>query len=978
MTLQLTLFAPVFALLHLIALSLWFALLGLTLPKLSPYLTPYLFWIITTPWLLLPLLTYLPSPTPSSFHPRRQLTISLIFFLWIPTALCLLPSCPIWLHAASLICGFLGLSYFLQRTTLAITFVAPCNRIYVLNSIWLSIVAATTLGYYFGLGHATSLAFTTASLLFSLGFLFFNLFSTDIEHDKSDKNSLNDWVNNSSLPRTFTNLFTSWLTMSWLIDAWSEHSGFLIAWTLGFIYAGIGYNTREYKSLNLHGSFPAYGLLLISLLGLGYPYSACDPSLTLGNLSLLFLVGFTQACIFLPSIIILLGHPQHRISTKLLIYSLMPITLVFGYLLPSQVHNFDTIFMGILGLCTLYHALNLPHDWFVSGFRFTLLVILKTCFNLRVIGKAHINQDKSPLVVVSNHVSFLDTPILGSVLNEKLVYPIFPWWMNVFYIKIANGLIADLFPTSTTSPSNMLAIVKAIKDGRKCLIFPEGRLTNSGNLMKIYQGSTLLVENAKARVQAVVTDGGSQSYLARPDYRSYRRIFPQMTAACGPVHTLETGDLRGKVKRHFITRQVFGLLTQAMLAAKPDSDLFTALELAKKLFGSKRLALRQTDWEQEATYQTLYQKAYAIQSRLAKFTEPDHIVGIWLPSNVYFCEALFACFARQAIAMPISIHTDFASWTKIMNTYAPRLIVTSPEYIEDDKLSEHRALLLQQGIQLVSILDLRKPLSLCARLSAQLFRQTYPQRLPAHIPALVLPNSDKSPAIFTHQNLLQQAYASGIVSDLLGSDTVFNQAGLHDTFGIIQGLLHPLLSAGVPVVLEDSVNQPSRTLETFYDLQTTILVTRPDFLEKSAPLAYSYDCLRMRAIFVGEDSLQPKLTTATRNQWESQGKAYVYTSFCPTQSGILTLNTPYYNDPSSLGQLLPGMSFTTTPESTFYHPLSSNHNIGEILGNQLPSWHYHLGHGPESKPYPPVQALEHTQISPLGYLYTHVSTQPDS
>ena len=54
------------------------------------------------------------------------------------------------------------------------------------------------------------------------------------------------------------------------------------------------------------------------------------------------------------------------------------------------------------------------------------------------------------------------------------------------------------------------------------------------------------------------------------------------------------------------------------------------------------------------------------------------------------------------------------------------------------------------------------------------------------------------------------------------------------------------------------------------------------------------------------------------------------------------------------------------------------HNIGEILGNQLPSWYYHLGHGPESKPYPPVQALEHTQISPLGYLYTHVSTQPDS
>ena len=80
--------------------------------------------------------------------------------------------------------------------------------------------------------------------------------------------------------------------------------------------------------------------------------------------------------------------------------------------------------------------------------------------------------------------------------------------------------------------------------------------------MKIYEGSTLLIEHAQADVQAIVTDGGQRSKVARPDDRSFARWLPHTAIDfCAP----STAPPSRQTKRQYLARQIYGQLTQAML-----------------------------------------------------------------------------------------------------------------------------------------------------------------------------------------------------------------------------------------------------------------------------------------------------------------------------------------------------------------------------------------------------------------------------
>jgi len=105
--------------------------------------------------------------------------------------------------------------------------------------------------------------------------------------------------------------------------------------------------------------------------------------------------------------------------------------------------------------------------------------------NLSEVSK---NSGSVGKLIIANHESFLDGLLLGLYLKE--LNPIFVVHTTVLKKRLFRVVLSltDHFAVDPTSPLAMKQIIKLINQGRNVVIFPEGRITITGSLMKVYDG----------------------------------------------------------------------------------------------------------------------------------------------------------------------------------------------------------------------------------------------------------------------------------------------------------------------------------------------------------------------------------------------------------------------------------------------------------------------------------------------------------
>src|SRR5690606_13409152 len=100
---------------------------------------------------------------------------------------------------------------------------------------------------------------------------------------------------------------------------------------------------------------------------------------------------------------------------------------------------------------------------------------------------------------------------------------------------------------------------------RKCVIFPEGRITVTGSLMKVYEGPGLIADKSDAMVLPVRLDGAQYTPFSRLRGKVRIQWFPKITLEMLEPHTFHVDDeLKGRKRRVAIGNQLYDLMSEML------------------------------------------------------------------------------------------------------------------------------------------------------------------------------------------------------------------------------------------------------------------------------------------------------------------------------------------------------------------------------------------------------------------------------
>ncbi len=165
----------------------------------------------------------------------------------------------------------------------------------------------------------------------------------------------------------------------------------------------------------------------------------------------------------------------------------------------------------------------------------------RTLFGLRIEGREHLITE-GPVLVASNHQSFLDPPLIGNLYNDEMYFLA----RKTLFVGLGKWLYKrwNAIPVDQDRPdmASLKTMVKLLHQGEKVLVFPEGERTESGSLGKAQPGIGLIVAKAGVKVQPVRIRGAMEA-LPRG---SGRIKFSRIIVTIGPAITFSGEEYKGK------------------------------------------------------------------------------------------------------------------------------------------------------------------------------------------------------------------------------------------------------------------------------------------------------------------------------------------------------------------------------------------------------------------------------------------------
>lgn len=547
-----------------------------------------------------------------------------------------------------------------------------------------------------------------------------------------------------------------------------------------------------------------------------------------------------------------------------------------------------------------------------------LRLLLRLFFRFRVEG-AEALRGPGPMLLCPNHTSWLDWAFVLVCLDDDWKFVASSTTAQATWIHRKMMINSRTFPVDNTSSFAVRGMAEHLEKGGKLVLFPEGRISGTTALMKIYDGTAFLVHRTGAKVITCYLRNAVRVKWVR--HKGWTQWFPRVSVHfSAPLAAPDTSAFAHNVARQKLTqwlrdqimRQQFEIEMRWGPATLPAAIVATARAMPRKV------ALEDITFT-EFTYRRLLMATDALARALGRHLSPGRgeRIGVMLPTVNGAVTTVLALWSLGKTPAFLNYSTGAVVMVSCARLAGLRQVLTSRAFLEKAKLPLEP--LREAGVEFIYLEDIRTEIGPGAKLAALLRNRL---SLGAVLRRAPVAADDTAAVIFTsgsegvpkgvelsHRGMLANMRQLFAAADLRDDDRFFNALPFFHSFGLVGGIVAPLVR-GCYVF-----NYPSplhyRIVPTVvYEKNCTILLGTNTFLNGYARKAHPYDLQTVRYLVAGAEKVQ----TATFETYARKFGVRIHEGYGATECGpVVCINTKMDPRTDTAGRLLPGIDYRLEP-----------------------------------------------------------------
>jgi len=424
---------------------------------------------------------------------------------------------------------------------------------------------------------------------------------------------------------------------------------------------------------------------------------------------------------------------------------------------------------------------------------------MKLLYRVEVHGMENYHAAGKRVVIMPNHVSFLDPPLLTAFLPDQPNFAINTIIAQQWYVRLVLGMF-KVFKMDPTNPMSAKSLIEFLHKDNKVVIFPEGRITVTGSIMKVFDGPGMIAEKAEAMILPVHIQGAQYSKVSRLKGKVRQRWFPKITITILPPFKLESKQT-GKSRRTDITNQLQRMLSESQFAASDNDRTVMAAVIEAATIHGRKHAVAEDIGRKSMNYGQFFTRVHALSGVLGKHIKGEYI-GVLLPNSLANIVTFFTLHNLGKVPAMINFTSGAANINNACKAAEIKTILASKLFIKKAGLEE----LVKQitNAKIVYLEDIAKEITGPAKVKALILsyfpKQSFAHSLrhsPLSAAALLFTSgSEGAPkgVALSHRNILANISQAASMIDFSSKDIALNVLPMFHCFGLTVGTLLPIVS----------------------------------------------------------------------------------------------------------------------------------------------------------------------------------------